>query len=1273
MRRSFPAALAVVVLGGSLLAGPDQVVVMNDSLVRENPAPPRGTGVLLGRVIESSSNRPVAGAVVTPRLGATALEPVLTDAQGRFVLRDLATGELTLSAAKPGYVNGKYGKHLPDTGLDVNTDFQTIDLADDARMTDVVIALWKHASIAGRVTDERDDPIVGITVRALRASYTGGRRRFETSGPSATALTDDRGMYRFSGLIPGEYVVVVPIVSTTWPQALQRLLASPQAEAPPGFSDSVTSSGRWRGPTSLNRSALSAHDDRFAFSVTDSFTHLAGVASDGRLLTYDTQYYPGAPVLSRAAVIAVASGEERVGVDVRLRPTATVRVSGRLSGPDGAGPNILVRLVPADATSLSDDPELNAAIADEHGAFTLLGVVPGDYVLKALVTPRPRQAALERPGAPAVRTGAGGGGVVVVSTDRPSPLPVDPMLWAEQPIVVGDRDVSDIALTLRAGARLMGRVEFDGPPDAPKPSLSSVYIERADGSQSVNLNLLLARIDAQYDFSSFGQVPGRYFVRAPWTVPGWYFEGAMLGDRNLSVVPIELGSEDVAGIVLKYTKEPPAELSGTVRTNATPAPYGSSVIVFPVDRTAWDELGQNPPHVQSAAVVAGGRYRVKGLPPGTYFAAATPDARIDWPEPRRLAALVTGATRVEIRRGERRTLDLVLPTRRGSVASSDDVQIADSFALCGDVPDSMSSPQARDVRPPPPAGSAVIAGTIVADADGTPIRRVQVMLTGSTPLGRWVTVTDDAGRFAFAGVPAGRFTLAAAKAPFIAATYGASRPGRPGTPITVTDGERVADLRLALVRGAVLAGVITDSEGQPIVGAMVRPVRYVTANGVRRLRAVDPTTVMTPVTTDDRGAYRIHGLEPGEYSVGVSVRAGAPSARPTTEADVQFALSALGSPTVGGRGQAATTRPPELALPVAFVPILYPGTADPSAAVMVRVGPGEERAGLNFVVTPVPAATVSGVVTGPGGETPSGTEVRLVNVGETVTINPFEGVSSGLPQRPLPTGAFSFSGVPPGRYAIVAATGGSGRRGAPAPPADAFLWAISEVVVAGRNVPDVAVALQPGLPVTGRIRFDATTLSPPAGDAVRVSLNPVLAASQVSVGQLTSYATDGSFALAVMPGRYQPRAFLPAGTTGWLLSSALIGDRDVADEGFDVRLGDPPVALTLVFTDRPAELSGVLQDASGRPAPDYFIILFPADAAKWRAGARRIQQVRPGTDGRYVVRNLLAGEYRLAALTDVAPGDAFDPAFLETLVPHAIALTIGEGERKVQDIRIGAR
>jgi hypothetical protein len=108
----------------------------------------------------------------------------------------------------------------------------------------------------------------------------------------------------------------------------------------------------------------------------------------------------------------------------------------------------------------------------------------------------------------------------------------------------------------------------------------------------------------------------------------------------------------------------------------------------------------------------------------------------------------------------------------------------------------------------------------------------------------------------------------------------------------------------------------------------------------------------------------------------------------------------------------------------------------------------------------------------------------------------------------------------------------------------------------------------------------------------------------------------------------------------------------------------------VVFTDRAQSLAGTFQDVTGTPTSDFTIILFPAQNQYWMPLSRRIASARPGTDGRFSFGSIPAGDYRLTAVTDVEPGEWYDPAFLSQLLPVSIPVTVSEGERKVQDIRL---
>ena len=71
--------------------------------------------------------------------------------------------------------------------------------------------------------------------------------------------------------------------------------------------------------------------------------------------------------------------------------------------------------------------------------------------------------------------------------------------------------------------------------------------------------------------------------------------------------------------------------------------------------------------------------------------------------------------------------------------------------------------------------------------------------------------------------------------------------------------------------------------------------------------------------------------------------------------------------------------------------------------------------------------------------------------------------------------------------------------------------------------------------------------------------------------------------------------------------------------------------------------------------------------ACWRA----IETRDRSADGRFVFADLPPGEYLIAALTDLDPIDLQDPAFLEQIASAGAKVTIAEGEKKVQDLKMG--
>ena len=164
---------------------------------------------------------------------------------------------------------------------------------------------------------------------------------------------------------------------------------------------------------------------------------------------------------------------------------------------------------------------------------------------------------------------------------------------------------------------------------------------------------------------------------------------------------------------------------------------------------------------------------------------------------------------------------------------------------------------AGSAQTPGKAPTASISGRVTIDGEGVPGITVTAAST-STPLDNRTVAkatTDDDGKYQLTGLAAGQFTITPLAKAFVVGTSGAYK--QPGQSITVAEGETITKIDFALVRGGVITGRITDTDGRPVIGERVNVVaRDVPDTG-------NPVTVFDGPRnkTDDRGIYRIYELE----------------------------------------------------------------------------------------------------------------------------------------------------------------------------------------------------------------------------------------------------------------------------------------------------------------------------------------------------------------------------------------------------------------------------
>jgi hypothetical protein len=153
--------------------------------------------------------------------------------------------------------------------------------------------------------------------------------------------------------------------------------------------------------------------------------------------------------------------------------------------------------------------------------------------------------------------------------------------------------------------------------------------------------------------------------------------------------------------------------------------------------------------------------------------------------------------------------------------------------------------------------AAVIRGVVVENLTGKPLARSTVTLqpVAGTPGATRSLRANNIGGFEFDSLAAGTYIMKASRKGFMALEYGQKRWNSSGTPLVLEESAALF-LSIRLLRYSAIQGSVVDENdvGMP-------------DHDVVAYRNSKPPVLVVQATTDDRGAYRLPGLEPGTYVV----------------------------------------------------------------------------------------------------------------------------------------------------------------------------------------------------------------------------------------------------------------------------------------------------------------------------------------------------------------------------------------------------------------------
>jgi hypothetical protein len=540
----------------------------------------------------------------------------------------------------------------------------------------------------------------------------------------------------------------------------------------------------------------------------------------------------------------------------------------------------------------------------------------------------------------------------------------------------------------------------------------------------------------------------------------------------------------------------------------------------------------------------------------------------------------------------------------------------------------------------PATGSASLEGRVIASDSGAPIRQATVLLDRAGL--QWTATTDTDGHFAIGDLAAGRYTIRITKAGFVTWRFGREPGGSVSRvePFEIRDGQAFDRGDLRLPRGGVITGRVVDAFGDPVSEMDVHALRlrYFTPGDARLAAA-------RHATTNDLGEYRIFGLDPGRYYIGLGL-----SVRDGAERGLQSTPTLRVIPARHG-----------------VAPTFYPGTANAGNATPIDVDAGGVAAGIDVRLHDVPLASLSGTIANARGGPAAGAIVMLHPARADGVLASFLAVV-----EPDASGTFHLVNVPPGDYRIdavskarmeaIGQTGSSAAR--PAGAAEEF--ASVAITVAGQDIGGISIRMSRGFTVTGRLVVEGVAALP-GTTKITVAATPILQRQGVSgvlLGASGDVQPDGRFVIGGVAGGQLFRAFgFPA---GWAMTAVRLNGADVTDEIADIT--SDVKSLEVVLSASPARVMGAVTDSAGQPVTDVAAaIVFSVDARRWTLPATRFVRSERATGGQFTLVGLPAGDYYAAAV-DILEPDWPSPDSLERLRRTATTFTIAEGETKALTI-----
>jgi hypothetical protein len=540
----------------------------------------------------------------------------------------------------------------------------------------------------------------------------------------------------------------------------------------------------------------------------------------------------------------------------------------------------------------------------------------------------------------------------------------------------------------------------------------------------------------------------------------------------------------------------------------------------------------------------------------------------------------------------------------------------------------LAAPSNQGAHAPPGQQGYRIAGILVNWVSGQPVAGASVAIAPTAQgTDREISrsmVTGSDGRFAFAGLTRGKYSLMAAAHGFMLQYF--ERHGMYATAIAVgpnLDGE---NLVFRLQPDAAIEGTVTDENNDPVQNALVRLFQQSMEDGQQR------TIPVNQGQTDDQGQFRVGHLAPGTYYLAVS-------ARPWYAQNNRVTLlHKSNDPNADARSAQEAA-----ALDVTYPLTFYPDSPDSAGASPIVFHPGE-RVTADVVMRAVPSLHLRIRTGNPGKYRGSGAAGF-----PRVSLRIFDGYLDSEFNGPFSSvepGVVEVTGLAPGHYIIempgsksvgTGATGGGYR----------------EVDLAG----DLEVNINDSsgfAAVAGSLVFEGAQ-GVPKGMSVRLSNEETGENFGSEVSDKGQFEFEG-----VKPGRYI--VILQSGS-GYFLRRLSATGAKLVGRALEIGAASGSVHIVATVGRGLAQVDGVAL-RGGKAFPGAMIVLVPQDAGNNSPLFRRDQS---DSDGTFTLPNVVPGQYVVLALANAWDLEWGNPAVLQPYLRGGEAVSVtGEGKMQIE-------